>query len=99
MRIRTDYYDIYEVKEVVIIPMGIPCKDNPNKYCDMRCEIKMRYGNSKNDVILGAFDCSNATSFEECEEIVSKFINELYENGKIDISTEEKCKEYGLFFI
>jgi hypothetical protein len=98
MRVRTDIDEIYEVYEVRINPCGKQSPDDPDKYYDMRCFLYMRYGNDSQDVIEGVFDCSDATTFEECRSKASKLLDELYKKGCIDISTEEKCEKYGFTF-
>ena len=97
MRIRFGITDIKEVREVYIIPGGFPDGDEKNKYKDMTCGVWFvinddeEYGD-----MYGEFDCKGATTMEECESVAIPFMDELYENGCIDISTEEKCKKYGL---
>ena len=94
MRVRLTKTDIIEVTNVFVTPAGKEDKNNPGKYKEMMCKITL-----KNDYgydLMGEFNCDGATTFKECEEKAYKFIDELYQNGCIDISTEEKCKEYGI---
>ena len=96
MRIRLTEYDIYEVYQVFVTPGGMPDEENPGKYKDMICNITMIFGEGEYDRIEGEFDTINASTFEECEGVAKKFMDELWENGCIDISTDEKCEQYGL---
>lgn len=96
MRIRISRTDIYEVNEVIVTPGGMKDENNPGKYKDMMCAIDMIYGDDEYARISGEFKCENVTTFEECRSASYKFIDELWEKGYIDISTDEKCEEYGL---
>lgn len=96
MRIRINETDIYEVYEVSVTPGGFPDPYNPEKYKDMTCGIEMRYEDGEYGVIFGEFNCDGATSFKECAKAATKFMNELFEKGYIDIATEELCDKYGL---
>ena len=96
MRIRIDNTAIFEIREVYVTPGGMSNEDNPNKYHDMICTIDMRYGDGEWDCISGEFDCTGATTFEEAESVAMPFMNELFEKGYIDISTDEKCEKYGI---
>ena len=88
MRIRINKTDIIEAKSVFVESGG-----RPN---EMKCWIYMIYGDGEYESVEGEFDCSGVTTFEECEAKAIPFIDELYEKGYIDISSEKKCKKYGL---
>lgn len=93
MRIRFHSTDIKEVREVIVTPGGMPDGD---KYVDMICGVEFVIRDGECDRLYGEFDCKGATTMEECESVAIPFMDDLYENGCIDISTEEKCKKYGL---
>ena len=92
MRIRLYRSDIIEAHNVYITPGGHPDENNPGKYKDMFCAITIEYGNDRE--LEGEFKCDGATTFEECSRASYKFMDELYEKGYIDISTDEKREEY-----
>lgn len=96
MRVRLSRYDIYEVYDVFISPCGREDEKRPGKYKEMMCTITMVYGEGEHMQINGEFDVGNASTFEECYKASEKFMDELWENGCIDISTDEKCAKYGL---
>lgn len=99
MRIRIDRTLIIEAYYVDISPGGKADENNPGKYKEMICAFTIVYGDgSEYSRFEGEFKCDGATTFEECESASYKFMDELYENGYIDISTEEKCEEYGMIF-
>lgn len=99
MRIRINNMDIIEAFNVFTTPGGREDKDNPGKYKDMICGFTILYGDgSEYSRFDGEFKCDGATTFEECEAAAQKFMDELFQNGYIDISTDEKCKEYGMIF-
>lgn len=96
MRIRLTENDIYEVYQVFVTPAGREDEKRPGKYKEMICTISMIYGEGEYARIDGEFDVGNASTFEECENAAKKFMDELWENGCIDISTDKKCAKYGL---
>ena len=99
MRIKINETDIIEAYLVIIIPGGWEDEDNKGKYTNMICSFTILYGDGgEYSRFEGRFDCKGATTFEECKAASYKFIDELYKNGCIDISTDEKCEEYGMIF-
>ena len=96
MRIKINNTVIIEANEICITPAGWEDENDNSRYRDMTCELTIRYGDIGSDEYFGSFDCSNATTFKECEKIAQPFFDELFKKGYIDISTEEKCKKYGL---
>ena len=96
MRVRLTEYNIFEVHDVFATPAGKEDKRRPGKYKDMMCKLTMIYGEGEYMLIEGEFDVGNASTFEECRKAAKKFMDELWETGRIDISTDEKCAEYGL---
>lgn len=96
MRIKITRTDIVEVTKVIVTPSGIPDKNSFGKYKDIRCYLEMIWGDKKYERIHGEFDCKGVDNLEDCEKVSYKFVDELYKDGCIDISTDEKCAEYGL---
>ena len=98
MRIRTDKSTIIDAYEVCITPAGKKDKKHPGKYKDMMCKFTILYGGTDYSFIEGEFKCDGVTTFEECKATADKFMDELYQNGYIDVSTDEKCEKYGMIF-
>lgn len=99
MRIRINEWTIIDAYEVNISPCGISDRKHPGKYKDMMCSFMIFYGDGgEYNRFEGEFKCDGATTFEECGSAANKFMDELYEKGYIDISTDEKCEEYGMIF-
>ena len=96
MRIKISNTVIIDANEVCITPSGWEDENDDSRYRDMSCELTIRYGDIGIDEYSGEFNCSNATTFKECEEIAQPFLDELFKKGYIDISTEEKREKYGL---
>ena len=96
MRIKLNDLTIIEAQKVYITPGGQKDENNPDKYKDMICAFTIVYGNDRE--LEGRFKCDGATTFEECRKASYKFMDELYKNGYIDVSTDEKCEEYGMIF-
>lgn len=96
MRIRVNRTDIFEISEVIITPGGFPDPDNPRKYTNMSCSMELRYAEGEYGAFYGEFNCEGATTMEECESAALPFVDELFEKGYIDISTDEKCEKYKL---
>lgn len=94
MRVRLSVGSIYEVYDVCVMPGGLT--NDSGKFYDMSCILSMRYEDTEYGEITGEFDVSNCTTIEECEEIVKPFFDELFKNGFIDLSTDEKLKKYKL---
>lgn len=98
MRIKIDRGQIIEAYHVDITPGGLRDNNNPGKYKNMICRFTISFESNYCGCLEGEFDCLNATTMEECEAAADKFIDELFRNGYIDISTEEKRKKYGMRF-
>ena len=96
MRIKLNDLTIIEAQKVYITPGGQRDKNNPGKYKDMICAFTIVYGNDRE--LEGRFKCDGAATFEECSKASYKLMDELYKNGCIDVSTDEKCEEYGMIF-
>lgn len=99
MRIKINELTIIEAYEVFITPGGREDEKNPGKYKDMMCKFTILYGDGgEYSRFDGEFKCDEATTFEECKASARKFMDDLYKNGYIDISTDEKCEKYGMIF-
>lgn len=97
MRVKVDPWNIYDVFYVYLTPGGFVGEDDPEgTFHDMTCDIEMRFDDGDYGVIKGEFDCYNATTYEECEAIAQKFMDDLLKNGYVDLSTKEKRKAYNL---
>lgn len=96
MRVRITETDIFEVNNICVSPCGKPTAENSEIHTDMMCYIEMRYGNGEYEYINGEFKCPKTGTFEECRLAAKKFVDELYENGCVDISTDELCEKYGI---
>ena len=107
MRIRFNNDDIVECYKVEATKGGTQDKNNPWRYYEMSCYLMMNsldwpsyrdndYDEKFDCNIVGEFDCNNATTFEELDEITKPFFDDLFINGYIDLSTNEMLKKYKL---
>lgn len=107
MRIRFNNDNIVECYKVDATKGGMPDKNNPERYCEMKCYLMIYsldwpsyrdddYEEEFDYNFVGEFDCNNATTFEELDEITKPFFDDLFINGYIDLSTNEMLKKYKL---
>lgn len=107
MRVRFNSNTIVECYNVDAEKSGLPDDNNPGHYSEMHCFLTMQsidwpsyrdddYNEECDLNLIGKFDCSGATTFEEVDEIIKPFFDDLFINGYIDLSTNEMLKKYKL---